>query len=121
MFGRLVLRYTRRRLHIALGETKWSAAYDVIAEDSESIVLRIHSENHWKKADAVVAGILRGLAAEPRLQHLHFRTRRGHDYYWMGCGLFCEWFKRQRVPPGGGPRTARQRRGAKRASSARRR
>ena len=121
IFGSLVLRYTRRRLYIALGETKWSAEYDVLAEDSESIVLRIHSEDHWKRANAIVADILKEMAAEPRFQHIQFRTRNGHEYYWIGCGVFCEWFKRQRVQPGGCTRTPRLRPGSNRASSARHR
>lgn len=121
IFGRLVLRYTRRRLYIALGETKWSAEYDVLAEDSESIVLRIHSEDHWKRADAIVADNLKERAAEPRFQHIQFITRNGHEYYWIGCGVFCEWFKRQRVQPRGCTRTARLPPGSNLTSSARRR
>ena len=96
-FGRLVLRYTRRRLYIDLGETKWTAKYDILAEDSSSIVLRIHSEDLWKRADPLVADILKEMMAAPRLEHIQFRTRRGGEYYWIGCGFYCEWFKRQRA------------------------
>lgn len=101
LFGRLLLRYSSGRLYVSLGPQNWTARYDVVAEDAESLVLRIHSDDLWKRADPLVAGILKQLA-EPRLQHLHFHTRDGHPYYWIGCGAFCEWFKRVDVASTGG-------------------
>ncbi|SPE58138.1 hypothetical protein SBV1_2720007 [Verrucomicrobia bacterium] len=97
LFGRLVLRYTRNRLYHSLRGTEWRAKYDVIAQDSESIVLRVHSDDLWKKAEPIMADIVKELAA-PRLLHIHFRRRDGRQYYWIGCGSFCEWFRRQGHP-----------------------
>lgn len=93
LFGRLALRYSRGRVYITLGNVKWAAKYDIVAQDSDSIVLRIHSEDIWKRADPAMTDILKQ-ASEPRLQHIQFRTLSGHKYYWVGFGAFCEWFKR---------------------------
>ena len=105
LFGKLVLRYTPNRLHHALGGTEWTGKYDVVAADSDSIVLRVHSDDLWKKALPMTADLVKQLA-EPRLQQLHFRRRNGRDYFWIGCGMFCEWFRRLNIPPSG----SRQRR-----------
>ena len=96
LFGRLVLRYTRNHLYCSLRGTEWSAKYEVIAQDSESIVLRIHSDDLWRRAEPLMADILKQMA-EPRLEHIHFRHRNGRQYYWVGCGSFCEWFQRQDI------------------------
>src|SRR5215831_3291473 len=68
LFGRLVLRYTPGRIRHSLRGTEWVAKYDVVAADSDSIVLRIHSDDLWKKADPVMVDLLKQLA-EPRLVH----------------------------------------------------
>ena len=88
-----MLRYTPRRVHFALRGTEWTARYDIVAADSDSLVLRIHSDDLWKKADPHVAALLREMA-EPRLVQLHFRLRRGRAYYFIGLGICCEWFRR---------------------------
>jgi hypothetical protein len=98
IFGKLVLRYTPRRVHFSLCGTEWAAKYDVVAADSESVVLRIHSDDLWKKAVPLTADILKQMSA-PRLQQVHFRSLNGHHYYWIGCGAFCEWFRRQDIQP----------------------
>jgi len=100
MFGRLVLRYTRSQVHHSLRGTEWTAKYDVIAADSDSIVLRIHSDDLWKRVDPIVADILKQVA-QPRLQQLHFRRRKRRQYYWIGCGMCCEWFRRLDIQPSG--------------------
>ena len=99
IFGKLVLRYTTSRIHHSLGGTEWTAKYDIVAVDSDSIVLRIHSDDLWKKSDPITADILKEMA-EPRLHHLHFRRRNGRQYYWLGCGILCEWFRRQGIQSG---------------------
>lgn len=91
LFGRLVLRYTGSRVFFSLGDTSWTARYDVVASDSEGLVLRIHSDDLWKKAVPLTADIVKQMSA-PRLQHIQFS---GRDLYWIGCGSFCEWFQRQ--------------------------
>ena len=97
------------RLHHSLRGTEWISKYDVVAVDSESIVVRIHSDDLWKRADPLTADIVKEMA-EPRLQHLHFRRRNGRQYYWLGCGILCEWFRRQDIQPSRSrPRGARAR------------
>ena len=100
LFGKLVLRYTRSRLHHALRGTEWTAKYDVVAADSDSIVVRVHSDDLWRKALPITADIVKQMA-KPRLQHLQFRRRNGRQYYWIGCGMFCEWFRRLDIQPSG--------------------
>jgi hypothetical protein len=98
LFGKLVLRYTPSRVHFALRGTEWTAKYEVVAADSESIVLRLHSDNLWRQAVPGTADIVKQMSA-PRFQHINFRRRGGHQYYWIGCGTFCEWFRRQEIQP----------------------
>ncbi len=100
LFGRLVLRYTPSRVRFSLNGIEWTAKYDVVAADSDGIVLRIHSDDLWRKAPAITAGILKEMAA-PRLEHLHFRRRNGRQYYWLGCGMCCEWFRQLDIQPSG--------------------
>jgi hypothetical protein len=108
IFGRLVLRYTPSRVHHLLRGLEWTAKYDVLAVDSESIVVRIHSDDLWKKASPITADIVKEMA-EPRFQHIHFRRRNGRQYYWIGCGILCEWFRRLDTHQGNstGPRLPR--------------
>jgi hypothetical protein len=81
-------------LYFSLRGTEWVAKYEVIAQDSDSIVLRIHSDDLWKRAaDPFTADLLKQMA-EPRLQQTHFRRLRGRQYYWISCGTFCECFRR---------------------------
>ena len=105
LFGKLILRYTPSRLHHSLRGIEWRAKYDIVAVDANSIVLRIHSDDLWKKAEPFAADIIKQLSA-PRLQQLHFKRRNGRQYYWIGCGMCCEWFRRLNVQPSG----SRQRR-----------
>jgi hypothetical protein len=100
LFGKLVLRYTRSRLHISLRGTEWTAKYDVVAADSDSVVLRVHSDDLWRRADPLSADLLKEMA-KPRLQHITFRRRKGRQYYWIGFGMCCEWFRRLDIQPSG--------------------
>ena len=93
IFGRLVLRYTHTRIYFSLRGTNWTAKYDIIAEDSDSVVVKIHSDDLWKKAGLITADIVKR-SSEPRLLHIHFRTLNGTQYCWIGLGGFCEWFKK---------------------------
>lgn len=118
LFGKLVLRYTPERLHFSLRGTEWTAKYHVVAADSESVVLRIHSDDLWRKAVPFTADIVKQMSA-PRLQHIHFRRGNGYQNYWIGCGTFCEWFKRQDIQPSRYRRRGDRARVRHRASSAR--
>ncbi|MBI1176194.1 hypothetical protein GC207_02005 [bacterium] len=93
LFGHLTIRYTRSRVYYTLRETEWSAKYDVIAQDSKSIVLRLHSDSLWKQAEPVVVDLVKQLMPA-RLQQVHFQLVDDTQYYWIGCGTFCEWFRR---------------------------
>ena len=99
VFGRLVLRYTRNRLYYSQGGFEWKAKYEVIGQDAESLVLRIHSGDLWKKAEPFTADILKEIMMKPRFEHINFRRRHGLLYYWIGGGSFCEWFRRQDTQP----------------------
>jgi len=94
IFGKLTLRYTRHRVDYVLNKVRWSAPYEVMAHDADSVVLRIHSEDLWSPADPMIADIIKTLA-QPRITYLHVTRYRGHDYHWIGCGIFCECFRRQ--------------------------
>lgn len=119
LFGKLVLRYTPTRLHFSLRGTDWTAKYHVVGADSESVVLRIHSDDLWRKAVPFTVDIVKQLSA-PRLQHIHFRRLHGEQYYWIGCGAFCEWFRRQDIQPSRSRQRRVRARVRNRASSARR-
>jgi hypothetical protein len=97
LFGNLVLRYTPSRLHFLLRGTQWTAKYEVVATDAESIVLRIHSDDLWKQACPLTADIVKEMMASARLEHIHFRRLNGRQYYWVGFATYGEWFRRQDV------------------------
>jgi hypothetical protein len=65
LFGRLILRYTPSRLHHALRGTEWTAKYNVVAADSDSVVLRVHSDDLWRKALPITADIVKQMAKPP--------------------------------------------------------
>lgn len=75
LFGKLVVRWGRGKYYTEMDGDKWSNAYEVIASDQYSVVVRSKDD----------------LSAEPRLQQIHFEG----DWYWLAIspGL-CEYFKR---------------------------
>jgi hypothetical protein len=78
IFGKLVIRYTRRKYYTELDGYRDSGAYEIVAADSESVVIRFWS---------------RGVFSEgARLQHIHFEG----DFYWIavGGGGLCEFFRK---------------------------
>ena len=94
IFGKLILRYTPKFCYQTLdGETN-KERYDVVAEDDESLVLRYHSDQFIKTLDPVIRGEL-GPFFTPKLHHLHFDCIQGQEFYWIGLGGLCEWFKKQ--------------------------
>jgi hypothetical protein len=71
IFGKLTVRWTARRWYSDLEGFRSSAAYEVVASDETSVVVR--------SADS------------EDLVHIHFEG----DYYWMAKhGTHCEYFKR---------------------------
>ena len=82
LFGKLVIRWGRTKSYSELDGHQSVAAYEVVASDADSVVIRYHDT----------------LAGEDRLRQIHFVD----DYYWItvGGGL-CEWFRR--VPSGDAP------------------
>lgn len=96
LFGKLELRYTRNYVYHNLRGFRYKARYDVVSEDSEGIVIRIHRDELRKKFDPVIAADLE-VFFTPKLELIRFRRRRGRQYYWIGLGTFCEWFRKQRV------------------------
>ena len=91
LFGRLVVRYTHKYIYDKLPNFEDRACYDVVAEDANTIVIRIHTHKLKKQVHRVIAEDLEALF-EPRLEQIHFVRSKGRQYYWVGCGRFCEWF-----------------------------
>lgn len=91
LFGRLELRYTRKYVYHKLPDFHYRSRYEVVAEDAESLVIRIHSDELKKRFDASLAAGNPEFFA-PRLQQIHFRRSHGRQLYWIGLGLYCEWF-----------------------------
>ena len=71
MFGKLVVRWTRRKSWTDLNGYQESCRYEVVATDSETVVIRYQN------------GVL---------EHIHFDG----DFYWIACrgGGMCEFFRR---------------------------
>ena len=93
LFGKLELRYTRRFVYHTLRDFKYRERYDVVAEDETSIVIRVHSDGIKKKLDKVLLADLEEFP-QSKLHQIHFVLRRGHQFYWIGQGRFCEWFRK---------------------------
>ena len=76
IFGKLVIRYTRRKYYIEFDDYRESGTYDVVAVDSKSVVIRYRDE----------------FSGEPQLQHIHFDG----DFYWIAhpSGSLCEFFRK---------------------------
>jgi hypothetical protein len=96
LFGKLQLRYTGKYLYCKLGDFEYKERYDVVAEDEESIVVRIYSDGIKNRIDDYSVKCVPELFT-PRLQQIHFRRHRGRRYYWIGLGKYCEWFQRQGI------------------------
>jgi hypothetical protein len=94
IFGKLELRFTPKFCFVTIGGETTRDRYDVIGEDADSIVLRTYSDEFKKRVDPVILEGLEDFFA-PRLQHLHFETERGQDYYWIGIRVLVEWFKKK--------------------------
>ena len=95
-FGKLELRYTAKFVFSKLRDFQYRSAYDVIAEDADSIVIRIHGDGLKKRIDSFLFEGLEGLF-EPRLQQITFRRYRGRQYYSIGVVTFCEWFQKRGI------------------------
>ena len=78
IFGKLVVRWEPRAFHTDLDGIKESTAYEIVASDSESVVIRFFD----------------AFFQEQRLKQIYFEG----DHYWiwtLGCGMR-EYFKRVR-------------------------
>jgi len=95
LFGRLELRYTRQYLYTQLGDFETRERYEVVAEDGQSIVLRIYAEDLKKRLDRLLRESCPPDFFEPRIEKITFRKEPAGEYYWIGCGHFCEWFRRK--------------------------
>lgn len=95
LFGQLELRYTSRYVHHQLRDFKYRERYDVVTEDAESIVIRVHTEGIKKQIDNVLLESMEDFFT-PKLHQIHFSRHRGRQYYWIGLGAFCEWFQKQK-------------------------
>ena len=75
MFGKLIVRYTRRRCHSEYDGTPLDPFhYEVVAADDESVVVRF-----WDT-----------IFDREMLQQIHFEG----DYYWIAKWGRVEWFRR---------------------------
>jgi hypothetical protein len=91
LFGKLELRFTKQYVYHTLRDFKYRSRYEVVAEDAESVVLRIYPDTLKKKFDPIMADAIKELLL-PRLEQFHFVRYRGRQYFWIGLGTFCEWF-----------------------------
>src|SRR5437879_1436955 len=85
LFGHLQLRYTRTSVYHTLRGFRFRGRYDVVAEDADSIVIRVHSENLKRQIEKAVGTGFEQFF-QPRLQHITFCHHRGRHYYWVGLG-----------------------------------
>jgi hypothetical protein len=108
IFGKLEVRYTRKYCYVTLNGETTRDRYDVIAEDADSIVIRSYSDEFRKKVDPILLDLMEDFFA-PTLQHLHFESERGHDYYWIGIRVLVEWFKKRHPAKRSGPRMSTSR------------
>ena len=74
MFGKLVVRWTPKRCFSEFDGTRSSVAYEVVATDPSSVVVRYFNT----------------LLTDFRLRHLHFEGK----LYWVSIGGLREYFKR---------------------------
>jgi hypothetical protein len=75
LFGKLVVRWGRKRVYSELDGHRNSQNYEIIAADSESVVVRYFCD----------------VFKEDRLQQIHFEG----EYYWIGLGgHLCEYFRK---------------------------
>ena len=102
LFGHLKLRYTRTFVYHSLPGFRHRARYEVVAEDVDRIVIRVHSEELKRRLQrVVVGGPVVEQCCEPKLELITFTRHRGREYYWVGEGMYCEWFKRVGARPRG--------------------
>jgi hypothetical protein len=66
----------------------------VTGEDSDSIVIRTYNDEFRKRVTPILLEGTEDFFA-PNLQHLHFVTERGQEYYWIGIRVLVEWFKKK--------------------------
>lgn len=74
LFGKLVIRYTPRKMHEDYDGNKGSGDYQVLGKDSESVVIRFYS-TLWKQW---------------QIQQLHFDG----DHYWVWVYGMREFFRK---------------------------
>ena len=75
MFGKLIVRWGRGRCATELNEFCDSVAYEVIARDTSSVVIRYRDS----------------VTETGTIQHIHFEK----NYYWIALsGSLIEWFRR---------------------------
>jgi hypothetical protein len=78
IFGKLFIRYGPKRYYTDLDGIRDSGAYEIVARDSKSVVIRHHDT----------------LSGEDRLQHIHFDG----EFYWIAVaivnGTLREFFRR---------------------------
>jgi hypothetical protein len=95
ILGKLRLRYTPKFCFVTFDGKTSRERYEVIAEDHDSIVIRVYAEQRKRQIDPMILNGLEELFA-PKLQQLNFESQRGQDCYWVGVRVFVEWFKRER-------------------------
>ena len=94
LFGKLQVRYTGKYVYGKLRDYKYRERYDVVAENENSIVVRVYRDSFKKRMGK---GWVKSVPElfEPDLYHFNFEQQRGRQYYWIGQGKFCEWFQKQ--------------------------
>src|SRR5258708_36850462 len=83
LFGILEVRYTREFVHHRLEDSEYRERYEVVAEDVESMVIRVHSDELKKHTDPILTEGLEDFF-KPKLQQINFSCRQSDQYYWIG-------------------------------------
>ena len=74
IFGKLIVRYTRRKIHSEYQGSRDSIDYEVLGSDADSVVIMVSGQ----------------VAALRRIQHVHFEGK----YYWITLDGMREYFRR---------------------------
>jgi hypothetical protein len=93
IFGKLTLRYTRKYVYTELDGRASRERYKLLASDADSVVVRTYADNRRKELRAKYGPMFDPWML-PKLMHLTFCQCRGRDYFWIGLGRYCEWFRK---------------------------
>ena len=93
LFGKVELRYTAKFCFVTLNGETTRNRYDLVAEDTDSVVIRMHNDGYLRSMDPVMREEMEPFM-QSSLWHLHVECIRGQQFYWIGLRVMCEWFRK---------------------------